>query len=272
MGQISDVDISAYTSIFASTTDTIKTLKSYGANAKSKSPRALVAGYLTSRRLDTTNIKVPKLKKDHTNPYYDVWSWTCQYTRFLGPLPDHGYANPKNASHSHPMLPVLYHHFGCVCPSFEALSIIQQLVTFTGRKGVLEMASGNGYWAYMLRRMQVDTVAVDNLEAKWRTIWIEDTVQMNGVDYMKRNNGVSDRILLMVYMVTKGDFTKQVLKLFKGNTIVIAGTQNANRYTSFSEQTVEEYFEKEMNDWRMVLRIALPSFAGKDEGLFVYQK
>jgi hypothetical protein len=231
-----------------------------------------VASYLTTQRLDNTGINVPKLKKPHINPYYDVWAWTCQYTRFLGPLPDAGYANQKSASHSHPMLPILYHHFGCVCPSFEALSIIQQLVSLTKAAGVLEIASGNGYWTYMLRRMNVDTIAVDNLEAKWRTMWIEDTIQVDGVEHVKRNNGARDRVLLMVYMVTKGEFTKQVLKAYKGSTIIIAGTQNANRYTSFRDATIEEYFEKEMKTWKLVLRIALPSFAGKDEGLFVYER
>lgn len=134
------------------------------------------------------------------------------------------------------------------------------------------MASGNGYWTYMLRRMNVDTIAVDNLEAKWRTMWIEDTIQVDGVDFVKKHNGAMDRILLMVYMVTSGEFTKQVLNVYKGNTIIIVGTQNANRYTSFRDATVEEYFEKEMKLWKLALRIALPSFAGKDEGLYVYQK
>lgn len=134
------------------------------------------------------------------------------------------------------------------------------------------MASGNGYWTYMLRRMGVQTIAVDNMDAKWRTIWISDTIKTNGVDYMRKNEGARACVLLMVYMVTRGDFTKQVLKSYKGDTIVIAGTQNANRFTSFQEVTVEEYFEQEMKDWELVVMIALPSFAGKDEGMFVFQR
>lgn len=136
---------------------------------------------------------------------------------------------------------------------------------------MLEMASGNGYWTYMLRRMGVATIAVDNLEAKWRYMWIDDTIETNGVDFIKQKGGAKSHVLLMVYMVTKGNFTKQVLKAYRGNTIIIAGTQNANRYTGFQEATVEEYFEKEMVGWTMTARIALPSFAGKDEGMFVYE-
>jgi hypothetical protein len=191
----------------------------------------------------------------------------------MGPLNLSEYANPAAARITHPVLPVLYHHFGCACPSFEALSVISQLVSQTKADGgVLEMASGNGYWTFMLRKMGVAVTAVDNLEAVWRTVWIPDTVKAGGVEYMKRVGGARNQVLLMVYMVTKGDFTKQVLKAYKGDTIIVVGTQNANRFTGFVDTTVEEYFEKEKKEFELTVRIALPSFAGKDEGMFVYQR
>jgi hypothetical protein len=188
----------------------------------------------------------------------------------MGPLNLAEYANPAAARITHPVLPVLYHHFGCVCPSFEALSVISQLALKEG--GVLEMAAGNGYWTYMLRRMGVKVAAVDNMEAVWRTSWIDDMVKANGVEYLKKAGGAKDQLLLMVYMVTKGEFTKQVLKQYRGDTIVVVGTQNANRFTGFADVTVEEYFEREKREFGLVVRIALPSFAGKDEGMFVYMR
>ena len=168
------------------------------------------------------------------------------------------------------MLPVLYHHFGCVCPSWEALSIISQLAQDTA--GVLDMASGNGYWTYMLRRLQVPTTAVDNGTSHYRFNWISDTVRVNGVDYLQQQRGARDRVLLLVYMITRGTFTKQVLKMYKGDTIVVVGTQNANRFTTFANVLVEEYFAAEMKDWHLTVRIALPSFAGKDEAMYVFQR
>ena len=88
------------------------------------------------------------------------------------------------------MLPVLYHHFGCVVPTWEALNIIAQL----GKGGVIDMASGNGYWTYMLRRMKLDTAAVDNMESEYRTMWIENTVKVDGVEYLKKNPGGKARV------------------------------------------------------------------------------
>ena len=41
------------------------------------------------------------------------------------------------------------------------------------------------------------------------------------------------KVLLMVYMVTAGTLTKWVVQVYKGDAIVVVGTQNANRYTGF---------------------------------------
>jgi hypothetical protein len=155
-----------------------------------------------------------------------------------------------------------------VVPSYEALWIVSQLEG----EGVIDMASGNGYWTYMLRRMKVDVVAVDSMASEYRKVWIEDTVKSDGVEYLKRNEGGKGRVLLMVYMVTAGTFTKRVLQAYKGDTIVVVGTQNANRYTDFGDSTAEEWFEKEMPGWNLVCRIAMPSFAGKDDGLFAWRR
>lgn len=73
-------------------------------------------------------------------------------------------------------------------------------------------------------------------------------------------------------MITAGTFTERVVQAYKGDIIVVVGTQNANRYTGFSDCTAEEWFEREMPSWELVCRIAMPSFAGKDEGLFVWKK
>lgn len=194
-------------------------------------------------------------------------------TGFVGPLPTAEYADREASKRTHPVLPVLYHHFGCVCPTWEAICIVKGLVARnTASGGVLEMASGNGYWTFMLRRAGLKVTAIDNMESIWRYTWISDTVKADGVSWLKQNGGACNEVLLMVYMVVKGAFTREVLNAYKGNTIVIAGTQNANRYTSFSDMSVEEYFNRSMTDWRLSLRVPLPSFAGKDEALFVYEK
>lgn len=263
-------DIDVYTSIFSPKTDTSKALVAFASNAKKGSPREWVAQYLQSRRIPPP-FKIPK-SKTHINPYYDIWAHTCRMVSFLGPLPDSHYANPAAAKMTHPVLPVLYHHFGCVVPSFDSLYIISQLVEESKADGIIDMASGNGYWTCLLRRMKLSVSAVDNMASEYRKMWISDTEKADGVEYLRKNGGGKNKLLLMVYMVTAGTFTKRVLGAYKGNTIVVIGTQNANRYTGFSNCTMEEWFEKEMTGWELICQISMPSFAGKDEGMYVWKR
>jgi hypothetical protein len=57
-----------------------------------------------------------------------------------------------------------------------------------------------------------------------------------------------------------------------GSTIVVAGTQNANGYTAFADELLVDLFARVMPGWEKVCQIPLPSFAGKDEALFVYEQ
>lgn len=124
----------------------------------------------------------------------------------------------------------------------------------------------------MLRRMKLNVIAVDNMASEYRTMWISDTIKADGVEYLRKNGGGKGKILLMVYMVTAGTFTRRVVQAYKGDTIVVVGTQNANRYTGFTDCTVEEWFEKEMGGWKMISRIVMPTFAGKDEAMFIWKR
>lgn len=120
--------------------------------------------------------------------------------------------------------------------------------------------------------MDINTVAVDNMASEYRTMWISDTVKADAVAHLQKHNGGREKVLLMVYMVTAGTLTKRLLKEYMGELVVVVGTQNANRYTGFADCTAEEFFEREMKQWELVCRLAMPSFAGKDEGMFVWKR
>lgn len=154
--------------------------------------------------------------KKHVNPYFDIWAWTCQNLEWGGP--EAGSARVKN---SHAVLPVLYHHFGCVVPSYESLILIQSLAR--GRR-ILDMGSGNGYWTYMLRALnplpgnkdkkKPDVLAIDNGMSQWRTLWIGDTVEADGIQWLQKNNKGKDDVLLLVYPVVGQDFTSNIIKAY----------------------------------------------------------
>jgi len=212
---------------------------------------------------------VPRLKKPtHINPYFDVWAWSNIALEWGGPE-----AGTSNIKISHGILPVLYHHFGCIVPSYESMCIIQQVAK--GRT-IIDLGSGNGYWTYMLRRFDrnkpMKVIPVDIGLSEWRTVWVGDTVVADGIKYLGQNGGGKDQVLLLVYPQVGADFTGNILRAYKGDTIVVAGTQNANGFTAFATETIDKWMAREMKDFEKILQIPLPSFAGKDEALFVFQK
>lgn len=137
---------------------------------------------------------------------------------------------------------------------------------------VFEIGSGNGYWTYMLRRMGLVVHAVDNGDSVWRTTWINDTVVADGAKFLAKMDGGKDAVLLLVYPQVTTSFTTAVLKGYRGSTLCVAGTQNANGYTAFKDVTIDRYVEQEMPAFEKVVQTPLPSFAAKDEALFVFER
>ena len=150
--------------------------------------------------------------------------------------------------------------------------MIRQLVAAGKKREVVEIGSGNGYWTYMLRRQGVEVTAVDNLQSEYRTLWIGDTVVKDGEKFLKDENGGMDAVLLLVYPVVGAAFTAKVLDAYKGDTICVAGTQNRNGYTAFRDRRIDDYMEAEKPEFEKTTQLALPSFAGKDEALFVFER
>ncbi|KIW81714.1 hypothetical protein Z517_04740 [Fonsecaea pedrosoi CBS 271.37] len=329
-------DIQAYISLFDPTRSAANSLKSLAANAKKGSLRATVAEYLLSKRYLDASISVPKFKPSpvvvavavaaqqdgsnqqpsssrtssktttrHENPALDFWAYSCTALEYAGPN-----ANTALVKMSHHILPVYMHHFGCVCPSWEALQVIAKLAssiststststTSTGTNTgtgpthsansknrsrrtptVLDMGSGNGYWTLMLRRLgpDLDVVAVDSGQSRWRTVWIPDTHVADGVQYLRKRGGCPSSLLLLVYPIVgsggsgTGEFTRRVLDAYTGDVVCVAGTQNGNGYTGFKDVMVDEYMARERPGWEKVAQVALPSFAGKDDALFAFRR
>lgn len=291
-------DIEAYTSLFSPHTHTPSALKALASNAKKGSIRASVAAHLASKRYihpaAPASLSIPKKKptaKDvPPNPYFDFWAWSCRNLEWAGPCPE-----SERRLQSHHVLPVLMHHFGCAVPSYEALEVLRG---FAEGRRVLDVGSGNGYWAFMLRAHGVEVTPVDSAQSEWRVNWIGDTVIADGAKFVSTTTlasgkqvsgsksgggggeGGEDAVLLMVYPIVgggpaggvEGGFTRDLLAAYRGDTVAVVGTQNHNGYTSFRDATFDEYMAREQSAWTKVVQIPVPSFAGKDEALFVYQR
>ncbi|PHH69752.1 hypothetical protein CDD82_7541 [Ophiocordyceps australis] len=168
------------------------------------------------------------------------------------------------------------HHFGCVTPSHEALEVLRILAH--GRP-VVDVGSGNGYWSFMLRRYGLTVHSIDNMQSVWRVVWIADTVVADGAKWlMQKAQGGQGMVLLLVYPVVgsgpaHGLFTRSLLKAFKGDTLAVVGTQNSNGFTGFRDMPMDAFMARHhAHEWTKVVHIALPSFAAKDEALFIFER
>ncbi|UQC83036.1 uncharacterized protein CLUP02_08526 [Colletotrichum lupini] len=271
-------DIQSYIQIFSPKTSTPQALKSHLANAKKSSLRALSASHLLAHRYIHPSLPhlnaIPKCKNPTAslppNPSLDFWSWSALSLQYLGPL-------PNLPLRSHHALPIQMHHFGCATPSHEALSVLRLLA---GPRPIADIGSGNGYWTHMLRLYGLTVHPVDNLQSAWRTNWVADTIPSDGVSFLESRAGGRDMVMLLVYPVVggsvaggaEGSFTRGLVEAYEGDTIAVVGTQNGNGYTGFRGMTMAEYMEREQPEWVRVVQIPLPSFAGKDEALFVFQR
>jgi hypothetical protein len=283
IGHPPESDISAYIQLFDPSKVAANSLKGFAANAKKNSLRAAVAQHLLSRRFVHASVPSPlKQKTPHANPYIDFLSYTNTTLESCGPSP-----NSHLLRTSHHVLPVLMHHFSCVCPTYEALALIASFTkpipasTKSSPKPpprtILDVGSGNGYWTYMLRRAPFlsDVIPIDNMQSRWRTTWVPDTLVTDAVAFLKKRSSELQKndVLLMVYPVTAGEFTARVLAEFGGDVVCVVGTQNGNGYTGFKGEMVDEWFSRERGDsWELVVRVPVMSFPGKDDALFVFRR
>ncbi|KAI0188513.1 hypothetical protein EV127DRAFT_434303 [Xylaria flabelliformis] len=287
-------DIEAYLTIFNPSHAAATALKNFTSNAKKGSLRLETGTYLTSKRYIhpslSTLTKLPRAKPSRpvpANPYLTFLSWAIRNLEWTGP----NLSSARGRPSSHHILPVLMHHFGCVCPSHEALEILRLLAD--GRE-IIDVGSGNGYWTRMLRDYHTfhaqdskskpppPVTPVDSAQSSWRTNWVSDTLITDGATYLRETRaGAKDAVLLLVYPIvgggvaggSEGGFTRGMLDAYDGDTVAVVGTQNHNGYTGFRNMTMDEFMAREHGDeWVKVVQVPLPSFPGKDEALYVFQR
>lgn len=261
----SAADIGTYISLFDPSKPAANLLKGMKSNAKKDSLRAGIADYLISKRYLDPSITISKRKAEHHNPYVDFWAWSCHSLEYAGPN-----INTVNVRMSHHVLPVFMHHFGCACPSYESLEILKRVA---GTQTILDIGSGNGYWTLMLRKQGCEVIAVDSMQSQWRTCWIGDTIVTDAIQFMKkREGGCKNDVLLMVYPIVGEEFTKAAIDAYRGDTICVVGTQNGNGYTGFTNEVFDEWMAHEKSEFDKMVQVPLPSFAGKDDALFVFRR
>ena len=114
-------------------------------------------------------------------------------------------------------------------------------------------------------------IPIDNGASAWRTNWVDDTIAADAVKHLQKRDH-ADGVLLLVYPVVSGEFTQRVIEAYRGDTVCVVGTQNGNGYTGFRDLCVDEWMTRDGRKWELRARVPVPSFAGKDDALFVFKR
>ncbi len=87
-------------------------------------------------------------------------------------------------------------------------------------RGVLDIGAGSGYWAYQLRQVGIDVVAVDNGDwhEKWPQRW--SLVEEGNTRVAKEH---PDRALMLIWPPYDSPMAKTALDFYDGDLLIYAG-------------------------------------------------
>lgn len=163
--------------------------------------------------------------------------------------------------------------YSCSIPNETALNTI-------ARYGpVIEVGSGSGYWAYLLRLKNVDIIAVDNgtesiwnhENRDWMYDWFPDTVNADGLQYISERGGFRDRTLLLCWPrvgmgCSRGESSvcpRSLSQIFTGDHLIIIARPSI-------DPIIQEM--RQNREWRLIRVVDLPVWTGWPDRLFVYTR
>lgn len=99
--------------------------------------------------------------------------------------------------------------------ALPTMSILKEIQNFVGEESVLEIGAGTGLWCYLLKKLGVNIVPVDNQN------WVENTINFS--EWIEVENKTMDdikkmipdyKIIMMVWPTNKDESAYEYLKLF----------------------------------------------------------
>ncbi len=158
-------------------------------------------------------------------------------------------------------------HFAWAIPNLSALQEIAH------HGSIIELGCGNGYWAWLLRKMGVDILACDPLAAgdpgshrdAGTTAWTE--LLTAGVEILSAP-GHRERTLFLCWPPPFSSMAADCLKLYQGNRLLYVGEEPGGCCGD------EEFEELIRRDWLLEKRVNIPRGPAPfvKDSLYVYRR
>lgn len=125
-------------------------------------------------------------------------------------------------------------------------------------KEVLEIGSGEGYWASLLQKAGGSITAVDIMAAYLKPRWFSKTIGSEGATYLRAANGAANSTLLLCW--PRVGMVDGILQEYKGDTVVWVGEV----YGSCAEMP--------SRGWVAVTEVRIPHWACIYDRMIVYKR
>ena len=90
------------------------------------------------------------------------------------------------------------------------------------------------------KEKKLEVVPIDNGMSEWRTLWVGDTVQADGVQYLQEHDGGKDAVLLLVYPTVGNEFTSKMINAYREFAFMaLDGCTDANHLSQTERQSFQ---------------------------------
>ena len=153
---------------------------------------------------------------------------------------------------------------------------VQAIAGALGKRGVLEIGAGTGYWSHELRRAGVDAIATDSME--WDSgskhsdavEWSISRAEYGPVHQLEGLAALAEyghkRALLLVWPSYAEDWAAQVLEAYKGPQVVLV---HEGRGGCVGNDRMYDILEA---NWSEVRQISIPQFFGIHDYVSIFLK
>lgn len=149
----------------------------------------------------------------------------------------------------------LVQEFAWAIPNAEAIA------TIVREEPILEVAAGNGYWAWLVRQAGGDILPTDAeapFETEWTPVW-KDRAQDVVTDY-------PDRTLLMVWPPLGSMMAVETLGRYEGDTCIYVGESRGGATAN------DRFHEMLHEEWELGEVVEIPTYLGIRDRLEVWRQ
>ena len=150
--------------------------------------------------------------------------------------------------------------------SIPSIDVLNGIVTFINSEKVLEIGSGHGLWAKLLKLRNVNIVATDSFS----TNYSEDSktfTNIQPIDAIAAINTFFDiNVLMIVWPSYEDSFAFDSLSNFKGNKLVYIGEEK------YGCCACDEFFKELSSEWELDEFLKLERWDGIHDNCYLYTR